>query len=470
MVTPYCFNSAVTNLKILHFSTFEHKYSFLRIKIVSFAYTFSGYRLKLCLIYLTKWKPMKMNSIATKQLPLLFNQWRVNRDKGLKTSSPSMILDKWNTIINGRLKPLNINDDLLAAEAVQLVINESEEDQQTIRSMLIEDLIEKPNVMDKEQYVKVNQTLLIRILDKLFAYSQIKPLNENILLLYNTISQHLQSTLDFVEDFFNNYFDHNEKIPEPYISIAKENIKKQVKQLKHIVSKQESTDTFLTNLVLDSIQHLLGAESIVITYSLLSFHKMLLNELLSQKVIQSTQSIKEALYYINYNEDNFITYEYEWLKELTNALPSNQEKIVALRFEQKKINQLSLKPNCCYNPNMPSLKDQINGWIDEEVKFLENIQLPEKVRDKLNENEDKIHTSLSVAKLAVLLRLLVVDKIIINRTVAPMLRVAAKIFTTLQTDDISFGSLETKYHAPDKATINAVKDMLFKWINILGKL
>ena len=381
-----------------------------------------------------------------------------------------MILDKWNTIINGRLKPLNINDDLLAAEAVQLVINESEEDQQTIRSMLIEDLIEKPNVMDKEQYVKVNQTLLIRILDKLFVYSQTRPLNENILLLYNTISQHLQSTLDFIEDFFSNYFDRNEKVPEPYISIAKEYIKKQVKQLKHIVSKQESTDTFLTNLVLDSIQYLLGAESIVITYSRLSYHKMLLNELLSQKVMQSSQCIKEALYYINYNEDNFITYEYEWLKELTKELPSNQEKIAALRFEQKKINQLPLKPNCCYNPNMPSLKDQINGWIDEEVKFLENIQLPEKVADKLNENEDKIHTSLSVAKLAVLLRLLVVDKIIINRTVAPMLRVAAKIFTTLQTDDISFGSLETKYHAPDKATINAVKDMLFKWINILNRL
>ncbi len=119
---------------------------------------------------------------------------------------------------------------------------------------------------------------------------------------------------------------------------------------------------------------------------------------------------------------------------------------------------------------MPSLKEQINGWIDEEIKFLENVQLPEKVADKLNENEDKIHTSLSVAKLAVLLRLLVIDKIIINRTVAPMLRVAAKIFTTLQKDDISFGSLETKYHAPDKATINAVKDLLFKWINILGKL
>lgn len=381
-----------------------------------------------------------------------------------------MILDKWNTIINGRLNPLYTNDDLLASEAVQLVINESEDDQQTIRSMLIEDLIEKPNVIDKEQYVKVNQTLLVRILDKLFAYSQTRQVNENILLLYNTISQHLQSTLDFIEDFFSNYFDRNEKVPEPYISIAKENIKKQVKHLKHIVSKNEGTDTFLTSLVLDSIQHLLLDESIVISYSRLSYHKLLLIELLSQKVIQSPTSIIEALYYLNYNENNFVTYEYGWLKELTTELLTNQEKIAALRFEQKKINQLPLKPNCCYNPNMPSLKEQINGWIDEEVKFLENVQIPEKVADKQNENEDKIHTSLSVAKLAVLLRLLVIDKIIINRTVAPMLRVAAKIFTTLQKDDISFGSLETKYHAPDKATINAVKDLLFKWINILGRL
>ena len=413
---------------------------------------------------------MKMNSSETKQIPLLFSNRGVEWGKVLKTTSPTMILDKWNTIIKYRLNPANFHDELLPAEAVQLLVNESEDDQQIIRSMLIEDLINKPNVMDKEQYVKVNQTLLIRILDKIYEYSQAKPLNDNILLLYNTVSLHLQSTLDFIEDFFSNYFDRNEKIPEPYSSIAKENLKKQVKHLKHIVFKQEGIDKFLINLVVDSIQHLWGDALTVITYSRLSYHKMLLNELLSQKVMQTSQSIMEALYYLNYNDDNFITYEYEWLKGLITDLASNQEKIVALRFEQKKINQLPLKPNCCYNPNMPSLKQQINGWIDEEVNFLQNVQVPEKVVDRLNENEDKIHTSLSVAKLAVLLRLLVIDKIIINRTVAPMLRLAAKIFTTLQKDIISFGSLETKYHAPDKATITAVKDMLFKWINILGRL
>jgi hypothetical protein len=334
---------------------------------------------------------MKMNSNDTKQLPLLFRQCRVNSGKGLKTSSPSMILDKWNSIISGRLSPLNTNDDLLAAKAVQLVINESEDDQQTIRSMLIEDLIEKPNVMDKEQYVKVNQTLLIRILDKLFAYSQTKPLNENILLLYNSISQHLQSTLDFIEDFFSNYFDRNEKVPEPYISLAKENIKKQVKHLKHIVSKQEGPDTILTSLVLDSIQHLLIDESTVIIYSRLSYHKMLLNELLSQKVMQSTKSLVEVLYFLNYNEDNFIMYEYDWLKQFIDNLPCNKEKIIALRFEQKKINQLSLKLNCCYNASMPSLKEQINGWIDEEVKFLENGHLPDNPTAAENENKSWLY-------------------------------------------------------------------------------
>ena len=38
---------------------------------------------------------------------------------------------------------------------------------------------------------------------------------------------------------------------------------------------------------------------------------------------------------------------------------------------------------------------------------------------------------------------------------APMLSVAAKIFTILQKEGVSFGSLETKYLKPDNATINA---------------
>jgi hypothetical protein len=34
----------------------------------------------------------------------------------------------------------------------------------------------------------------------------------------------------------------------------------------------------------------------------------------------------------------------------------------------------------------------------------------------------------------------------------------AKVFTSLQKEEISFGSLETKYYSSDKATITALKD------------
>jgi len=119
---------------------------------------------------------------------------------------------------------------------------------------------------------------------------------------------------------------------------------------------------------------------------------------------------------------------------------------------------------------MLPLKEQINIWINEEIKYLENGFLPEQNTNTFTKNESKIHTSLSVAKLALIIRLLVIDKIIINTKIAPMLSIAAATFTTLQRDIISVGSLETKYHAPDKATINNVRNMMFKWINILDRL
>lgn len=110
-------------------------------------------------------KLLKMRSEATKQIPILFGKWKNN---GLKNSAPSMVLDKWNEMVNGKLNPLDIESDLFTSEAMQLIINESENDQQTIRATFIEDLTGKNNISNKELYVKLNQGFLIRILDTLF--------------------------------------------------------------------------------------------------------------------------------------------------------------------------------------------------------------------------------------------------------------------------------------------------------------
>lgn len=409
-----------------------------------------------------------MKSNEAKQLPLLFSHLRIEDANSLEATSPSVILNKWNSLIAGKINPSNIISSPLTAEEIQLLISESETDQQILRAILIENLTKRSNIQDKEQYVKLNQSFLIRLLDILYSFCKYSQQNDSIIELYKIISKDLQSTLDFIEDFFGNYFDRNEKVPEPYLSIAKESLKKQVKRVKNAYQKQADVDMSLVNIISDCTMHLVCTESKPITYTQLSYQKNLLTELLQPRIVMSTTKIIAGLYYMNFNEDNFIAYEYEWLNYSTKSLSTKKEKIGFLRFEQKKLNQLPLKLNSCYNPNMPSLRDQINGWINEEVKYFESISTP--VKTESEETDNKINTSLSVAKLALLIRLLVIDKIIINRTVAPMLRIVVKLFTTLQKDEISFGSLETKYHAPDKATITAVRDMLFKWINILSKL
>jgi hypothetical protein len=138
---------------------------------------------------------------------------------------------------------------------------------------------------------------------------------------------------------------------------------------------------------------------------------------------------------------------------ICSQLHSIKEKIALLSYELKKVNQFLSTSKNAFLQHLPSVKEQVENWIIEEIRFLEKGTLPIEYANSLSEHDNKIHTSLSVAKLAVIIRLLVVDKIIINRTIAPMLRIVGKTFSTLQKDDISVGSLETKYHAPDKALL-----------------
>ena len=76
---------------------------------------------------------------------------------------------------------------------------------------------------------------------------------------------------------------------------------------------------------------------------------------------------------------------------------------------------------------MPSLKDQVNGWINEEVRFIESGQYQAAIQGNMPENLDKIHTSLSVAKLAVIIRLLeLISKM-------PKTRIGFKLMRLLRT-------------------------------------
>ena len=385
------------------------------------------------------------------------------------TNAMPMILSKWEKLI-ATLDPLNQNLKSLPEKCIQNLINQSQEEQENVRDFLIEGIIERPNVPDKQHYVQVNQAMLIRLIDKIYSYQQSQAISSNVSNAYKSISLHLESALSFIEDFFSNYFDRNTKVPAPYLSISVEELCKHSETLQKSLQSNTNIDCELKNIIINNfkrfcIQKMRGA-----TYNELIYQKDLMKELLTSKALESEISIRVVLFYFNFNDREYVAYFYSRLNAIAEPLSTKTEKISALRLEQKKINQLAMKLNCCLCCSMPSLKEQINHWIEEEIKFLEADLTVEKIHNSDIEPEDKIQTSLSVAKLALLIRLMVADKIITNRVVAHILRTVAKIFTTLNRENISFGSLETKYHNPDRGTISAVKDMLFRWINMLSKL
>lgn len=339
---------------------------------------------------------------------------------------------------------------------------------QHIQRLILDEMMETDRAKDKEQYIRVMQVTIVRLLDTVSNAA-----SENSWVYQSesikNLSELLINLLHYLRGYFGIYFDEREKIPIALIGIYKNEIKNLSCEYKALVSEKGQGGSVLIDLIAEHFDVSECLSKPDCTFNHFLYLKELLAAVLKCEEL-SDYTLRKVLYYFNFNSSSFVIYEFDRLVELVGKLPTKMEKISALRIEYKKMNQVAAKINYAFDGDMPSLKEQVGTWIEEEIRYCEAghfLQMPVNANGEI---ENKIHTTLSVAKLSLLIRILVVDKIIVNRTVAPMLKTVSKMFSTLQREEISFGSLETKYHAPDKSTIAVMKEMLRKWIVILGKL
>ncbi|MBI1782972.1 MAG: hypothetical protein HYR66_16645 [Sphingobacteriales bacterium] len=375
------------------------------------------------------------------------------------------VLTKWSVLISEYGIAINSNKDTEVGltEMVEL----SAVLKQKSKEFFIQSIVGKIVVQDKLELTSIAQSIITRLLDQIFLIEQKEKGEKESIKI---ISEHVKEVFEFMKEYFSSYFDYTQKVPTYLLLHFKESLKANAESLKKLAVNNGIEMEEIGAIVSEIIEHTITERTSINTYSQINYYKDLFHQFLSGDGTLTCSFIRDTLYKFNYNSESFILNEYERLNKASSQLHSIKEKIALLSYELKKVNQFFSTSKNAFLQYLPSVKEQVGNWIIEEIRFLEKGTLPIEYANTLSEPDNKIHTSLSVAKLAVIIRLLVVDKIIINRTVAPMLRIVGKTFSTLQKDDISIGSLETKYHAPDKATINAVKDMLFKWINILGKL
>lgn len=280
-------------------------------------------------------------------------------------------LQNWNTLISNTLHPSNIELFSHNEESIKIFADQSREELERVRTLLIESVLDRSKIKDKQHYVKLNQGMLIRLLDKLYAYRQKQGINDKVLHLYDVIIKHLESTLDFIEDFFSNYFDRNEKVPIGYLTVSIGELSKQLEILKKKALASDPSVQSLVNILASHFNSFCNKRKTSATYNDLMYQKDLMHELLKRNVLGSESSIEDILFYFNYNDDSYVAYLYKKLTAVINNLPGKKDKIETLRFEQKRMNQIITKPHFAFSYAMPSLKEQINHWIEEEVRFLE---------------------------------------------------------------------------------------------------
>lgn len=364
-------------------------------------------------------------------------------------------LCKWYNLFNQKENFRGTNGSLFSELSQDELLNSLQTDIELVPSILMDEFISNSLIQDKEQYIRLVQALLINLSDSLYIKQD----------EFTKVCSLIETTLQFIQNFFYQEFDADSRLTKFYLWQFAECCK-----LKFDYWHIKLNGSLLIDALQDCLTVNFTSPENSMTFRKTSYLKYLLQEIEAAATIMSENYVRELFMYNNFNSECYLNYEIELLKIELEKYPTNQEAISFLQYEQIRVAHLKIKPGMSFDNHQPSVKKQLADWINEEIKQLEIQNRKAANKDLLIDPESKVQTSLSVAKLAVLIRLLVVDKIIINKSVAPMLRTVTKLFTTLQKDEISFGSLETKYHAPDKTTLNTMKEMMQKWVGILGKL
>ncbi len=369
--------------------------------------------------------------------------------------SVQQALSKWYTILNKRANNASPGGYIFPGLLEDDLCNSLITDVELIPALLMEEFISSSVAFDKEQYIKLVQALLTNISNEVFT-----TVRED-----NTVCASIENTLGFLQNFFYQYFDVHGRLTKFRFTQFRNcsNLKLDYLQLK-------LNDSKLIQVFQQAISEQSAFQGISITCHQLVYLQSIILEIETGLVSITENILRNLLHYHNFNSPCFIDYELELLKTEMENIQIYTDRVSFLRGKLVFFVQLKLKPGTGFDSKQPSVKKQVIEWINVEIKHIELKDRNVNGADVQIAPENKIQTTLSVAKLAVLIRLLVVDKIIINPTIAPMLKTVSRLFTTLQKDEISFGSLETKYHAPDKATLNMMKEIMQKWVGILGKL
>jgi hypothetical protein len=220
-------------------------------------------------------------------------------------------------------------------------------------------------------------------------------------------------------------------------------------------------DQTLEGVVQDCLANFIKSGSTKASFARVEFIMSLCNTL--TEVLLSDikpDRVRRLLMEYNFSEPKFSSYYIEFIERQLAQAQTLREQIEILAKALKDLNQtvsrltpLDLKSG--------SIRRDLLNWVGEELHFLETKTRIDRIQSsEPAANEFKLILDMSVAQLALLVKVLVDTSTIQNKNVSELLRFFAQIAKTKRSESVSYESLRIKYYNPEESTKEIVKIVL----------
>jgi hypothetical protein len=179
--------------------------------------------------------------------------------------------------------------------------------------------------------------------------------------------------------------------------------------------------------------------------------------------------IIEWLFDLNLNNHEFFDFSTDLIQKTLNFENTTNDKINKLYQLLKYHNQRQTRNFMKLRQKLPSIKNQIINWIEEEIEYLNKKNSIEKSKSFQvihKEESEKISTNLSVAQLSYFFGLLSQNGILKPKSQSELFRFIAANFKTKSTTTISESSIKNKFYNVETTTVNKVCEKLIEIINL----
>lgn len=377
-------------------------------------------------------------------------------------------IDQLDRLLTESMHPNQLVGQPVMEDQITTYIETVRAAQSDIRQFLWRKASKAKDLMDMEHLVSLYQASIIRLLDTLYEYLSNNTINTAICECYQSVYQELEALLGYIERYFPHLINHQQKVPNGFLSVNIQQLKNQATSIRKKLTKA-GVHPVLICIALSCINLPENA-----TYNHLLYCKMLLTIMedthLFDDAIDVNQRVAEKLIYLNYNHDRFVFEVIRYIYEDVNTIQDRVKKTERLLFHQKGIHQIFLRPGVAWDPQFPHISHQINNWLTWELRFLQERGQLQSLALSLPSSQIFIQTNLEGAHIYTFVMLFIESGLVLNHQYGSLAELVAPIIATRHRKGFSPESLKKYKDKITPAVKDEVRQKLRKMIELLENI